>query len=212
MNPFLLVFIPALPAMLVLNIYILGRRMRNPESMITMKQPPLPSQVQRALVQHELWLTTASFEFVTSFSFGTIFSVVYRQSVQPRFLSFHFQQNSQRPLFDLETYFEDGAILDTETSGMSGLYPRPGAYAQGFPQCSLEYIWTRHLEAEAYLIGRFNLVPRAVTRPYTEELCRAMRVRVEYNLSQSFWPCRVLYRYFTTMRLRRNKSVMELYH
>jgi hypothetical protein len=101
------------------------------------------------------------------------------------------------------------AVLDTSNSGSSGLFPRPGAYAQDFPNLSVQELWAHHLEAEAHLTQKFGFKWTPDGRPYQDIVMDAMRVRMKHNRSQSLWPFRVLYRYFVTRRRISNRSVVE---
>jgi hypothetical protein len=151
-------------------------------------------------------LTSASLDFRTTFQFGAIQVAVFQQKDQPRFFSFLFHQ---RVTFSAESYLEDLTILDTSNSGSLGLFPRPGAYAQSFPNISAQETWERHLEGESHLSKKFGFRWVPIKRSYEDLVIDALRVRMKYNRSQIFWPIRVLYRYFVTRHRIANRTIME---
>jgi hypothetical protein len=201
-----LLWIAAAPAAIMGQIYLLGRKMSEPEKMLRPIAGGLTAQQGETISRHKEWLTSVGLEFRTSFQFGTIRAAVFQQGNQPRFFSFLFHQ---RVTFSAESYLEDLTILDTSTSGSLGLFPRPGAYAQSFPNISAEEAWRRHLEGEAHLTRKFGFAWVPLKRPYEEIMLAATRVRMKYNRSQLFWPARVLYRYAVTRRRIANRSIAQ---
>jgi hypothetical protein len=204
-----LIFLAAFPTLLVGQIYALGVKMSKPEKMMQ----PFPdglnalNPAQRQTIEaHQEWLNSENLQFRACFRFGAITVATYQQANQPRFFSFMFHQ---RTTFSAETYWEHLTLLDTSSSGSLGLFPRPGSYAQSFPGVSAEETWGRHLEGEAYLAQKFNFPAAHITRPYVELVVSAMRMRMQHNRSQSFWPFRVLYRYFVTRNQIANRTVMQ---
>ena len=163
--------------------------------------------LQRQTIEgHQEFLTSANLQFRTCYQFGAIKAATFQQLDQPRFFTFMFHQ---RTSFNAETYWEHLTLLDTSSSGSSGLFPRPGAYVQSFPGISAEETWRRHLEGEAYLSEKFQFPRVRITRPYEEFVVSAMRIRMQHNRAQSFWPVRVLFRYFVTRNKLANRPVME---
>jgi hypothetical protein len=203
-TPFL--WFAAVPAMLIGQIYLLGRKMSEPEKMMGSIPGGLSSQQQEALSHYNEWLASVKLQFRTTFRFGAIRVAVFQQENQPRFFSFLFHQ---RLTFSAESYLEDLTILDTSNSGSLGLFPRPRAYAQSFPNISAQETWERHIEGEAYLAKKFGFCWVPIMRPYEELVVAAMRVRMKFNRSQSFWPIRVLYRYFVTRHRIANRTVAQ---
>jgi hypothetical protein len=201
-----LILICAVPVALVGQIYFLGRRMSEPEKMLQAMTGGLAGQQQAAISQYKDWLASAGLAFRTSFKFGTIQAAVFQQGDQPRYFSFYFHK---RLTFSAESYLADLTVLDTSNSGTLGLFPRPGAYAQSLPRISAQETWRRHLEGEAQLTKKFGFQWVPIARSYEELLTAAMRIRMKHNRSQSFWPVRVLYRYFVTRHLTSNKSIAQ---
>ena len=202
----LLLLIAAIPLVVVLQIYFLGRKMSEPGKMLRPVAGGLSAYQQQAIAPHQDWLVSAHLEFSTSFQFGGIQVVVFQQGNLPRFFSFMFHQ---RLTFCAESYREDMILLDTSTSGSIGLFPRPGAYAQSFPNMPPSQAWQRHLEGEAHLSKKFGYVWVPLERSYEEILVAAMRLRMKYNRSQLFWPFRVLYRYAVTRFRIANRSIAQ---
>jgi hypothetical protein len=204
-----ILFLVAFPTVLIVQIYLLGVKMSAPEKMLKVFPEGLgaltPAQRQ-TIAEHQELLTSANLQFRACYQFGAIKAVTFQQLDQPRFFSFMFHQ---RTTCCAETYWEHLTLLDTSNSGSIGLFPRPGAYAQSFPGISAEEIWRRHLEGEAYLNEKFKFPRVHITRPYEDVVVSAMRIRMQYNRAQSFWPVRVLYRYFVTRKKIANRTVMQ---
>jgi hypothetical protein len=190
---------------LVGQIYLLGRKMSEPQKMLRITGGLSPYQ-QQMLSPYEDWLASVNLEFRYCHQFGNIQSALFQQRNEPRFFSFRFHQ---RLTFNAESYLEDLTVLDTSTSGSMGLFPRPGAFAQDFPNASPQEVWQRHLVAEAFLTKKFGFVWAPLKQPYEQILLEAVRLRMKYNRSQTLWPLRVLYRYFTTRYLLRNRSIEQ---
>jgi hypothetical protein len=201
-----LLWIAAAPAAILGQIYLQGRKMSEPEKMLRPIAGGLTTQQAEIISRHKDWLASVGLEFRTSFQFGIIRVAVFQQGNQPRFFSFMFHQ---RITFSVESYLEDLTILDTSTSGSLGLFPRPGSYAQSFPNISSEEAWRRHLEGEAHLTRKFGFSWVPLHRSYEEIMLAAMRVRMKYNRSQPFWPLRVLYRYAVTRHRIANRSIVQ---
>jgi hypothetical protein len=201
-----LLWIGAVPVFLVMQIYFLGRKMSTPEAMIRPTPNGLSNQQRETISRYNEWLASANLELRTTFQFGAIQVAVFQQNDQPRFFSFLFHQ---RVTFSAESYLEDLTILDTSNSGSLGLFPRPGAYVQSFPNISAQETWQRHLEGEAHLTKKFGFHWVPIKHPYEELVVEAMRVRMKFNRSQSFWPFRVLYRYFVTRHRIANRTIMQ---
>jgi len=199
-------WIGALPIVLVGQIYLLGRKMSDPEKMIQPIMGGLNHDQEEILSRYRDWLASVELEHRTNFRFGSIVTAVYQQRNQPRFFSFLFHQ---KVTFQIESYLEDLTILDTGTSDSGGLFPRPGAYLQSLPSLSPQEAWQRHLEGEAHLSKKFGYVWVPLKTPYEQLLPAAIRLRMKYNRSQLFWPIRVLYRYFVTRRRILNKTIAQ---
>jgi hypothetical protein len=205
----LIILCVVFPGLLLGQIYALGLKMSAPEKMMQ----PFPdglnalTPLQRQTIEeHQEWLNSENLQFRACFRFGAITVATFQQGAQPRFFSFMFHQ---RTTFSAETYWQNLTLLDTSSSGSLGLFPRPGSYAQSFPGISAEGTWGRHLEGEAYLAEKFKFPAAQITRPYVDLVVSAMRIRMQHNRSQSFWPFRVLYRYFVTRNQIANRTVMQ---
>jgi len=203
---FLLIWLAATPVVLVVGIYLLGCRMSHPEKMF--HPVPLGPIHQQTIARYKEWLDAAKLELRTSFKFGSIVVAVFQEQNNPRFFAFMFHQ---KLTFSAESYLEDLTILDTSNSGALGWFPRPGAYAQSFPGVSAQETWRLHLEGEAYLAQKFGCKWVPLSRPYEEILLDAIRLRMKYNRSQSFWPFRVLYRFFVTRHQLKNRTIAQQY-
>lgn len=200
----LLLLVGAVPAVLVGQIYLLGRRMSQPEKIMHPTTGDLSELQQRTISGYQEWLRSEGLEFCTSFKFGFIQVVVFQQGQLPRFFSFLFHKEVT---FGTESYLEDLTILDTSNSATLGMFPRPGAYAQNFPKAPAQEVWRRHLDGEAHLSKKFgfNWVP--IAKSYEELFMAAVRVRMKHNRSQLLWPFRVLYRYVVTRHSGANRPI-----
>ncbi|HXT41082.1 MAG TPA: hypothetical protein VN887_13810 [Candidatus Angelobacter sp.] len=201
-----LLWIAAAPAAILGQIYLLGRKMSEPEKMLLPVAGGLTAQQREMISHHKDWLASVGLEFRTCFQFGNIQVAVFQQGNLPRFFSFMFHQ---RITFSVESYLEDLTVLDTSSSGSLGLFPRPGAYAQSFPNVSAEETWRRHLEGEAHLTRKFGFAWVPLKRSYEEIMLAAVRIRMKYNRSQFLWPARVLYRYAVTRHRIANRSIAQ---
>lgn len=206
MNFELLLLLGALPALLLVQIYLLGVKMSEPEQMMRPMPNGLAPHEQAVIARYREWVASVGLEFRTAFQFGTIRAAVFQQKDQPRFFSFLFHKQLT---CSAESYLEDLTELDTSNSGSLGLFPRPGAYAQSFPGISPQELWQRHLEGETYLAERFGYRWVPLNRSYQQLAVNAMRIRMNFNRSQFLWPARVLWRYFTTRHRIRNRTVMQ---
>jgi hypothetical protein len=196
----------ALPALLIGRIYVLGRKLSEPEKMMRAIPGGLTPEQTQFILQYKDWLASQNLEFNTAFQFGAIRAAVFQEKGLPRYFSFQFHQ---RLTFSAESYLEDLTILDTSNSGALGLFPRPGAYAQSFPNISAQDLWRLHLEGEAHLTKKFGCQWKPINRSYYDLVVEAMRVRMKYNRSQFLWPVRVLYRFFVTRHRIANRSIVE---
>ena len=201
-----LLWIGAVPVVLIGQIYLLGRRMSEPEKMMCSLPGGLDTRQQETIASYNAWLASAGLQFRTAFRCGAIKAAVFQQGDQPRFFSFLFHQ---RVTFSAESYLEDLTILDTSNSGSLGLFPRPGAYAQSFPNISAQDVWQKHLDGETYLSQRFGFRWVPIKRSYDDLVIEAMRIRMRHNRSQFLWPVRVLYRYFVTRHTIANRTIAQ---
>lgn len=200
------VWIAIVPAVVVLQIYLLGLKMSEPEKMMRPIKTGLTPFQKQALEKYMPWLNSVNLSCCTSFQFGSIQAVVFQQGDLPRYLSFMFHK---RLTFAAESYLGDLTILDTSNSGSLGLFPRPGAYAQSLPGLPPEQLWEKHLEGEAQLTKKFGYRWVPLHRSYEDLVIPAMRVRMAYNRSQLFWPFRVLCRYAWTRHRIRNRTIAQ---
>jgi len=194
------------PAMVVGQVYALGRRMSKPEKLLRPIAGGLTPYQQQTLLKYKEWLASVHLQYRTSFQFDRLQVAVFQQGNEPRFFSFVFHQ---KLAFCAESYLEDLTILDSDTSGSMGLFPRPGAYVQSFPNMRPEEVWQRHLEGEAHLTKKFGFAWVPLKRPYEAIMLDGMRLRMKHNLSQPFWPLRVLYRFAVTRHRIANRSIVQ---
>jgi hypothetical protein len=202
----LLVILLLVPA----QVYILARKMSEPEKMLVPLPEGLPPEHQQIMAAYHDWLFAKNFEIVFVRRFGSIVTVTFKEKNAPRFVSIMFHQG--RVTFAGETYFDDTdcTCLDTGTSGSTGLFPaRPHQYKQSFPDATLDVAWQRHLGAEAYLVRRFGLRYQPLTLPYEEILLKAMRLQMQHVRSIPFYPFLALYWYFVSRSKAANRSIQQ---
>ena len=200
------IWVAAVPVILVGQIYLLGRKMSEPEKMIRPITSGLNPSQEEVLSRYQDWLASVNLEYRTTFQFGALTIALFQQGNEPRFFSFMFHQ---KVAFQVESYLEDLTILDTGTSGSGNLFPRPGAYFQSLPNITPQEAWQRHLEGEAHLSKKFGYVWVPLKKPYEQILVEAVRLRMKHNRAQLFWPFRVLYRYFVTRYQIQNKTIAQ---
>lgn len=199
----------AAPFIIAGQVYFLIHKMSEPEKMLV--PGGLDVDKQRALSGYQAWLSANNFYPVASFQFSRIQVATYQQKDAQRFLSFMFHQ---RLTFSIETYFEDDdcTCLDTGTSGSIGMFPRrPNQYQQSFPNISPDEAWQHHLEAEAYLMRKFNIQWKSLRMPYEQILFKATRLQMQFVRSIPFYPFLALYWYFVSRRRMANRSIQQQY-
>jgi hypothetical protein len=206
MDPGFWIVIAAVPIFLVGNIYLLGRRMSEPEKMLLPIPGGLTAFEQQTIARHKDWLASLNLQFRTAFQFGGIRVAVFQHGDLPRYFNFSFHQ---KLTFAAESYTENLDVLDTTSSGDLGLFPRPGAYIQGFPGATPAVVWQRHLEAEAHLRDKAGFALKPLHLTYEEIVIAAIRMRMKYNRAQLFWPFRVLYRFALVRPRLANKTIAQ---
>lgn len=209
LDNFYLVIIAACPFFIMGNIYLLVRKMSEPEKMLLLLPGPLTPRKVAGLGPFQGWLQMNNFRQISSYRFGSIETVTFKQEGAQRFFSVYFHN---RITFSLETYFDDVdcTCLDTSMSGSSGMFPtRPNQYQQSFPGATLDDLCLRHLEAEEYLIKKFNLRWKPLTLPYEEILLKAIRLRMQFVRSIPLYPIRALYWYAITRKKVANRSIQQ---
>src|SRR5262245_4379407 len=118
----ILIWVIVVIAFLVGQIYLLGRRMSEPEKMMRPVAGGLGPREQEVILQHKEWLASVGLEFRTSFQFGKISAAVFQQGDLPRYLMFMFHQQVN---LSAGSYLEDLTLLETSSSTSIGLFPRP---------------------------------------------------------------------------------------
>lgn len=201
-----IILVVAVPLVIAAQIYLLVRKMSEPEKMFRPIDGGLNADRQRLLLEHKDWLAAHDLQYLTCFQFGAVQLAVFQHADGFRFFCFHFHQSIT---YAVESYLDDLTCLDTGNSGHIGLFPRPGGYAQNFRNVSCDEVWQRHVEAETYLAKKFGFVWKRLGQPYEQILLDAIRLRMKYVRSVPFWPIRVLYRYAITRPRLVNKSVQQ---
>jgi hypothetical protein len=225
----LLVLIAAVPTV----VYLVGRKMSKPEKMMRPITGGLnPHQLQQ-LLPYKDWLVSAGLEYRNCFRFGSIEVGVFQHGNDPRFFSFIFRRKTV--WFSAESYLEDLTVLDTNTTGTLGVMPRPGAFAQSFPNnesqkrtfsrqlialfgglpsfhdMSPQEVWQAHLDGEAHLTKKFGFKWVPLKKPYYGLIIECMQLRMTYTRSQMFWPFRVLYRVIVSRHHLANRTIAQQY-
>ena len=206
-NSFVLILLAA-PLLIAAQVYFLVQKMSEPEKMFR-PLPGLSEERERALSAYREWLDQHDLHYHTTYQFGAIQSVLFRQKDSPRFFSFYFHKQLT---FSIETYFDEVncTCLDTGTSGSTGMLPqRPNQYQQSFPGASPEVAWQRHLEAESYITGRFGIKYQVLKMPYEQILMKALRLRMQFIRRIPFYPFRALYWYAVTRSRMANRSIQQ---
>lgn len=206
---FYLVMIAAAPFVIAGQVYLLVRKMSEPENMFQSLPGGLDPSKQRILAGHQSWLDANSFYPVATFQFGIIQVAAFRQKDTQRFFFFNFHK---RLTFCASTYFTDDIGLETSTSGDTGMFPRrPDKYAQSFPNMTPDEALRRHLEAEAYLVQKFKIVEKSLSMPYEQLLLHNIRLDMQYIRSIPLYPFRALYWYAVERKRMANRSIQQQY-
>ncbi len=206
---FYLVIIAAAPFIIAGQVYLLVRKMSEPENMFQSLPGGLDPNKQRLLTGHQSWLDANSFYPVATFQFGIIQVAAFRQKDTQRFFLFNFHK---RLTFCADTYFSDDTGFETSNSGATGMFPkRPGKYAQSFPGIAPDELWRRHLEAETYLVNRLPIVQKSLSMPYEQLLLHNLRLEMQYVRSIPLYPFRALYWFAVARKRMANRSIQQQY-
>ena len=203
-----LIFVIGAPLMIMAQIYLLVMKMSEPEKMIKPIAGGLSQADQNRLLQYRDWLASENLQLRTTFRFGPMQIIVFQHGDLPRYFLFNFHK---RLTYGAESYLADLTVLDSTASNAIGLFPRPGGYAQSFPGITPQELWRRHLEGEAHLTAKFGYHWQPMGGEYEDILVDAARLRMQVVRSQSFWPARVLYRFFVTRPKLLNKTIAQQY-
>ncbi|HSY19974.1 MAG TPA: hypothetical protein VK815_16640 [Candidatus Acidoferrales bacterium] len=196
-----------MPSLIVVQVYFLVRKMSEPEKMLKPIEGGLSANRERFVESQKTWLDSNELQRLTSFQFGAIQSVVFQQKGAQRFFIFHFHQKNT---FEIESRFSEDSHLETSNSGSSGMFPaRPKVYKQSFPGMTPEQLWQRHLEGEAYAMGKFSIAWHPLNQPYEQILINSLRMTMNYVRSIPFYPFRALYWYFVTRNLVNNRTIQQ---
>jgi len=202
-----LLFFAAFPLIIAAQVYLLVRKMSEPEKMLKPIVGNFSPDKEQIIAGHIAWLNARDMRRVTSFEFGAIQTVVFQQHGTQRFFNILFHQKVS---YDMESRFDETTFLETSTGGSAGMFPaRPKAYKQSFPGMSPEQAWQRHLEAEAYLMRKFGIVWRPLNQPYEQVLINSLRMSMNYVRSIPFYPFRALYWYLVTRQRFSNRSIQQ---
>jgi hypothetical protein len=202
-----ILFIAAAPLIVATQVALLVRKMSEPEKMMRPVPNGISPDKQKILLDYKNWLAERDLEYLTSFQFGVIQAAVFKQRNAQRFFNFNFHQ---KVTFDVESRFDEVSSIETATSGSTGMFPPcPGTYRQSFPNVSADDAWRRHLEGETYLIKKFGLEWKPLTKPYEQVLLNSMRAHMQYVRSIPFYAFRALYWFAVTRRVMANKSVQQ---
>jgi hypothetical protein len=205
----LLLFLAAVPLLVVVQVYLLVLKMSEPEKMMRPLTGGLTAYEQQVLANHREWLASCNLQYLTSFQFGSIRVAVFQQQGAQRFFSFYFHKQLS---YSIETYFDDLTSFDTGTSGNIGMFPvRPGNYKQSFPGIRADEAWQRHLEGEDYLRAKFGFQFRPLSQPYQQTLVNVMRLHMRHVRSLFLWPFRALYWYAFKRGKMANRSIQMQY-
>ena len=150
-----------------------------------------------------------NFRQISSYRFGSIEVVTFKQEGAQRFFSVLFHN---RITFSLASYFDDVdcTSLETSMSGSTGMFPaRSNAFRQSFPGATLDEICQRHLEAEDYLMKKFNLRWKPLTLSPEERTIKGIRLHMQHVRSIPFYPVRALYWYAVSRRKIANRTVQQ---
>jgi hypothetical protein len=207
MNYFL-IYLVGVPLLIAVQIYILVRKMSEPEKMMRPIDNGLSPDKQQVLVRHQEWLASRNFSYLTSFQFGTVQVAVFQQQSLPRFFCVNFHKGSHH--YALESHFGEAVALETATSGSTGMFPaRPGGYRQGFPNINAEEVWQRHLDGETHLMRKFGLSLQPLTRTYEEVLLDGMRAQMQHVRSIPLYPFLSIYWFAVVRAKMRNRTVQQ---
>jgi len=206
---FALVLIVAAPLIIAGQVYLLVRRMSEPENMFQSFPRGLDAARQQMLSGYQPWLASQNLYPVANFQFGAIQVAAFQQRDTQRFFFFNFHKTLT---FCADTYFSDDVCLETSNSGQIGMFPRrPNKYAQSFPNVTPEELWRRHLEGEGYLLKRFKIDTKSLSFPCEQLALYNIRLDIQYVRSIPLYPFRALYWCAVNRSRMANRSIQEQY-
>jgi len=206
---FFWVIIAAAPFIIAGQVYLLVRKLSEPENMFQLLPDGLAPNKHQILSGYQAWLESNNFSPVSYFRFGIIQVAAFQQRKTQRFFFFNFHT---KLTFSANTYFSDDTSLETSTSGDIGMFPRrPNKYVQSFPNVTPDEMWQRHLEAETYLLKKVKIEEKTLSMPYQQLLLYNIRLNMQYVRSIPFYPFRALYWYAVMRRRMINRSIQQQY-
>ena len=153
------------------------------------------------------------FVFESAHKFGMVVVYSWRQTTPSDVTRwFSIQHTPQMHCIDITTGFdaEGTCSLTTANAKVAFTFPRqPGAFMQSILFRPFFEVWQRHLEAEAYLRGHFNLPISRSTVSWRDDNLRAIKAQMAYIRSLPLWFLRGPWWYFVTRNLRNNVSIEE---
>ena len=87
-----LLLIAAMPFIIAGQVYLLVRKMSEPENMMHSLPGGLSADKQQILSNYQDWLNANDLQHLTSFQFGSIQVATFRQRDAQRFFSFYFHK------------------------------------------------------------------------------------------------------------------------
>ena len=206
----LLIFLAILPCLVMFAVYSQVMKMTKPEEMMFSLPEGLDANKQGVIERHRDWLVARQLQYLTAFRFGQIVAVVFQQTGAPRFLSFYFVNETWK--YDLVTRFNGRESLTTASGNSAFSLPRtPGAYLQSFTGVTLDDLWQRHVEAEAYLLQKFHITWETMTVSYLDHVMDGIRRQAQHIRSIALWPVVALYGYFVKRHRMVNCPVQSQY-
>lgn len=198
----LAVFATAAAVMLYLAVHRLSHAKVQPASPdVADSQSSLPNKTRT-------WADANRFRFLGYYQNGGTLVAAWQHTARPTLLCQY--TDGPRTAFDLVSLFAGDVWLTTSSAPDGQILPRPaGKYAQVFPGLSLDELWQRHIDMEAYLVQQGGARPGQVNLPLEDTMNQANLEMLGYVQSLPAWPLRCVWWYFVRQYQRAGLSIID---
>jgi hypothetical protein len=161
-----------------------------------------------------LWAGESEFEFVghfgTKIGMAETHMAIWRRPDRPSFFCRYTVAagEAEQTSYDFVTLFDGDVILTTNDRCDSQMLPLPdGYYCQSFSRLSLDEQWSRHIDAENYLLDAGGATLRSLDKPFEDCFSDTLGKQATYIASIPLWPVRGVAWFFVRRHLRHNRSI-----
>ena len=199
------------PGMISLMLYLQIRALTRPSLRLEPADPERDGPAIAAAQKLDAWMQAEGFELADCCVLNAMqraFIAAWQHTDRMRYACIY--QIGPQQAYDIVTLFASDMALTTGSAVDGLLLPMPpGEYGQAFPKTSLEELWSRHTQSEAYLVQNGAVVLPAGDRPFADVFLPALRRHAAYVRSLPLWPLRGTYWFFVRRNRLKNLSVEQ---